>query len=234
MNTTGLRLRGTIHPSAKNAKNPPRKCLIPNLIQANTSNSRRIHIPCSQTLQALYTLILFLIYQSKSALLLHLFLMEKNFSGLLGSLLSSRYCFTPFARESSFVKVRFEMKQFSFCIRKGLALASLVSLTANAQVNVLTYHNDNSRQGANLSESILTPANVNQNTFGKLFSYDVDGYVFAQPLYVSGVNMGDQGVHNVVFVATEHNSVYAFDADSNAGANGGLLWHVNLGPSVKD
>jgi hypothetical protein len=124
------------------------------------------------------------------------------------------------------------MKQLSFCFRKVLALASLICLQAGAQVNVLTYHNDNTRQGANLSESILTPANVNQSTFGKLFSYDVDGYVFAQPLYVSGLNIAGEGAHNVVFVATEHNSVYAFDADSNADANGGLLWHVNLGISV--
>src|SRR6185312_14114946 len=124
------------------------------------------------------------------------------------------------------------MKQFSFLIQKGLALAVLVAATANAQVNVLTYHNDNSRAGANLNETTLTPANVNQSTFGKLFSYDVDGYVYAQPLYVSGLNIAGQGAHNVVFVATEHNSVYAFDADSNAGANGGLLWHVNLGTAV--
>ncbi len=122
------------------------------------------------------------------------------------------------------------MKRTSF--QKGVVLAMLISSQSIAQVNVLTYHNDNTRQGANLSETTLTPANVNVNTFGKLFSYDVDGYVFAQPLYVSGLDIAGQGAHNVVFVATEHNSVYAFDADSNAGANGGLLWHVNLGTSV--
>ena len=124
------------------------------------------------------------------------------------------------------------MKQFSSCIQKGLALSLLISLQASAQVHVLTYHNDNSRDGANLSETTLTPDNVNVNTFGKLFNYDVDGYVYAQPLYVSGLGITGQGTHNVVIVATEHNSVYAFDADSNAGANGGLLWHANLGTSV--
>lgn len=120
------------------------------------------------------------------------------------------------------------MRKFVLLINAGSVIL-LQSISATAGVNVLTYHNDNSRAGANLSEKTLTPANVNQNKFGKLFGYDVDGYVYAQPLYVSGLTMPGEGTRNVVFVATEHNSVYAFDADSNAGPSGGLLWQVNLG-----
>ena len=102
---------------------------------------------------------------------------------------------------------------------------------ALTRVQVLTYHYDNTRQGQNTNETLLSPANVNITNFGKLFIYAVDGYVYAQPLIMTNVNMAGKGVRNVMFVSTMHDSVYAFDADSNGDTNGGLLWETNLGIS---
>jgi hypothetical protein len=114
------------------------------------------------------------------------------------------------------------------------ATLTVLPIPNPSALNVLTYHYDNTRDGANTNEYVLTPQNVNVNSFGRLFSYTVDGYIYASPLYVSGLVIPGQGTHNAVFVATEHNSVYAFDADSNAGTNGGLLWHTNMGASALD
>ncbi len=102
---------------------------------------------------------------------------------------------------------------------------------ADGQVSVWTYHNNNHRDGANLNETVLNLTNVNSTAFGKLFSYAVDGYVYAQPLYVPNVAIAGQGTHNVLFIATEHDTVYAWDAD-NAGTGGGLLWKTSLGTSA--
>jgi hypothetical protein len=92
-------------------------------------------------------------------------------------------------------------------------------------VNVSTWHFDNGRSGLNASETALTPQNVSSPKFGKLFSYLVDGYVYAQPLLVSGLTINGSP-HNAVFVATENDSVYAFDADTQG--SGTPLWQVSL------
>ena len=102
------------------------------------------------------------------------------------------------------------------------AMLTVTSGPVPAGTDVLTYKNDLSRSGQNLSESTLTPANVTAASFGLLRNLPVDGKVDAQPLYVSRLSVsGSQ--HNVVFAATEHDSVYAFDADT-----GSVLWQVTL------
>ena len=111
-----------------------------------------------------------------------------------------------------------------------LVLLLISTGSSFGQVSVTTFHNDSSRTGANLNETILNTSNVKTGQFGKLFSRSVDGIIWTQPLYVPNVSIPGQGLHNVVYVATEHNNVYAFDADDPAA--GIPLWRVNLGPPV--
>ena len=92
-------------------------------------------------------------------------------------------------------------------------------------VNITTWHADNNRSGLNAGEQSLSPSNVTPQTFGKLFSYLVDGYVYGEPLLMSNVTINGSS-HNVLYAATEHDSVYAFDADSYG--NGTPLWQVSL------
>jgi hypothetical protein len=109
------------------------------------------------------------------------------------------------------------------------AITLALALPAGAQV--LTAQYDNARTNATLNETVLTPANVNARQFGKLFSFPVDGDVYAQPLFLPNVPISGRGVSNVIYVATEHDSVYAFDA---GGAAGAPLWHVSfLGKGIE-
>jgi hypothetical protein len=116
----------------------------------------------------------------------------------------------------------------------GAAVVAMLALTigvagrpASAQVNVLTNKMDNARDGQNINETLLTTGNVNSTHFGKLFATNVDGYVSAQPLYMSALSVNGAS-HNVVFVATQHDSVYAIDADT-----GVQLWQVSfINPSA--
>ena len=104
--------------------------------------------------------------------------------------------------------------------------AFLLPFPALAQTAVVTQHNDAARTGATLTETVLTTSNVNVSEFGKLFERTVDDEIYVQPLYVDGVNIPGVGVRNVVFVATNNDSVYAFDADDPTAAS--PLWRANF------
>ncbi len=109
----------------------------------------------------------------------------------------------------------------------GSKLSSTATLTVNpatsSSIDVITYHYDNGRTGQNLNETTLVPANVNSTKFGKLGAFTVDGKVDAQPLYISGVTISGQS-KNVLYVVTEHGSIYAFDAGTVNGNTGTFVW----------
>jgi hypothetical protein len=109
-----------------------------------------------------------------------------------------------------------------------LCLPESLMAQAPTPVPVLTWRYDLTHAGQNTSETALKPSNVNVSSFGKLFSLAVDSTVYAQPLYVPGLKMSDGKVHNVLFVATENDSIYAFDADSNGGSNSAPIWQISL------
>jgi hypothetical protein len=108
-----------------------------------------------------------------------------------------------------------------------------LAVSAFAQVSVLTQHNNNARTGANLEETTLKVANVTKAGFGKLAYRIVDGNIYAQPLIVSQVNIPNRTTKNIAIVATENNSVYAFDADdTNQNSTTAQVWRTSLGPAL--
>ncbi len=112
----------------------------------------------------------------------------------------------------------------------GAAFAMTSAAAQTPPLAVLTQHNDNARTGDNLRETLLNTSSVNVHRFGKLWTRYVDGYLYAQPLYVPNVRIPGKGLHNVIYLATAHNSMYAFDADDPKAVL--PFWRVNLGPSV--
>src|ERR1041384_1803011 len=115
-------------------------------------------------------------------------------------------------------------------IAKLYVFALGTTATLSGAVAVTTRHYDLSRTGVNQAETILNARNVNVTQFGKLFSRTVDGQIYAQPLYVPNVGIPGQGTHNVVYLGSQNNNVYAFDADFPAASS--PLWQVNLGPPL--
>ena len=117
---------------------------------------------------------------------------------------------------------------FAFLLISPFIQLTLLSAQTPTAVPVLTWRYDLTHAGQNTSETALTPSNVNPDSFGKLFSLSVDSTVYAQPLYVPNLKMSDGLMHNVLFVATSNDSIYAFDADSNGGANSKPIWQISL------
>jgi hypothetical protein len=112
----------------------------------------------------------------------------------------------------------------TFAIAVALTFAATTRMTTSSvAVDVVTYHNDTARTGQNLNETLLTPSTVSVSTFGKIGFFPVDGRVDAQPLFLSRVAIPGMGTHDVLYVVTEHDSVYALDA-----ASGGVLWHASM------
>lgn len=105
-------------------------------------------------------------------------------------------------------------------IPRLLLLQAVIAVCLNPQVNVVMNRYDRFTTGANTQETILNSSNVNQSTFGKLYSYYVHGAVYGQPLYVAGLEIPGRGTHNVLYVATMNDKAYAFDADRS----GPPLW----------
>ena len=149
---------------------------------------------------------------------------QKNGIAITGATLPS-YTTPPAVMSDNGAKFRVLVSNSAGSVTSSEATLTVNSINAST-IDVVTYHNDNARTGQNLNETILTTANVNSATFGRVSSLSVDGKVDAQPLYLGNLQNIGGGTHNVLYVATEHDSLYAFDADS-----GTQLWQVSMLPT---
>jgi hypothetical protein len=145
---------------------------------------------------------------------------ERNETAISGAT-SASYTTSPVTVADNGARFRVVVSNSVGSATSNPATLSVSGGTAATAVDVVTYHNDVARTGQNLNEAVLTTANVNTTTFGKLRSLPVDGKVDAQPLYLAQLAIGG-ATRNVLYVATEHGSVYAFDADA-----GTQLWQVS-------
>jgi hypothetical protein len=154
---------------------------------------------------------------------------QKNAANILGAT-SASYTTPATAAADNGAKFDVVVSNSSGSVTSNPATLTVnpVGTSSSSNVDVVTYHYDNLRTGQNTNETILTPANVTPSKFGKLGSFNVDGHVDAQPLYLSNVAIPNKGTKNVLYVATEHDTVFAFDADSVNGSTSTTLWSTSM------
>ncbi|HEY6943638.1 MAG TPA: immunoglobulin domain-containing protein [Candidatus Acidoferrum sp.] len=150
---------------------------------------------------------------------------QKNGADITGAA-STSYTTPATTTANSGEQFRVVVSNTAGSVTSNTAMLTVNPGTTASSMDVVTYHYDNSRSGQNLNETILTPANVNSATLGKKGEFTVDGKVDAQPLYLSQVTINGQK-KNVLYVVTEHGSVYAFDADSINGMTSAFLWKTS-------
>jgi hypothetical protein len=189
-------------------------------VQAATSAPSITTQPQSQTVTAGQTAT-FSVVASGTAPLSYQW--QKNAANIAGAS-SSMYTTPMTAPGDNNSLFRVVVSNSAGSLTSNTATLTVNSGSSTSSVDVITYHYDNGRSGQNLNESMLTPASVNVTKFGKLGTFNVDGKVDAQPLYLSNLAIPGTGNKNVLYVATEHGSVYAFDADSIKGSTSTFLW----------
>src|SRR5579859_1635968 len=148
---------------------------------------------------------------------------------MLGRIVKGEMRRRPLTRTETLIILLFVTLWKNVSSVRRIALTLGMAVCGHAQVSVLNVNYDRQQTGANLQETVLQSSNFNWKNFGKVGTYAVDGQVYAQPLYMPGVTIGGSKF-NVLYVATMHNSIYAFDADAPQVAT--PIWQVNFGPAV--